>query len=86
MFLLFGTRAHPALMNSVSFVCGYCGTLAEQQVVRNSLRLTLFFIPLFPLSTTYSNTCTHCGGTTKLTAAQARHSHSLEWARTHPAI
>nr|WP_241984650.1 zinc-ribbon domain-containing protein [Cryobacterium adonitolivorans] len=71
-------------MNIVSFVCGYCGTLSEQHVVKNSHRLTLFFLPLFPLSTTYSNACTHCGGTTRLSAAQARH--SLEWARTHPEL
>ncbi|TFC80384.1 zinc-ribbon domain-containing protein [Cryobacterium cheniae] len=84
MFLLFGTRAHQALINVVSFACAYCGTLAEQHVIKRSTKFTLFFIPLFPLSSRYINTCTHCGGTTRLTAAQARH--SLEWARTHPQL
>jgi len=81
MFLLFGTRASQSVINVVSFVCGYCGTLAEQRVIKRSTKFTLFFVPLFPFSTSYLNSCTHCGGTTKLTAAQARH--SLEWARTH---
>lgn len=82
MFLLFGTRAYQALVNVVSFACTYCGTLSEQHVIKRSTKFTLFFIPLFPVSTTYLNTCTHCGGSTRLTADQARH--SMEWARTHP--
>lgn len=82
MLLLFGTHAQTTVMNVVSFVCEYCGTFAEQHVVKRSLRLTLFFIRLFPVSTTYMNTCTYCGGTTQLTAAQAQH--SLQWVREHP--
>ena len=82
MILLFGTRAFDAVINIVSFVCGYCDTLAEQQVIKRTTRFTLFFLPLFPLATTYVNVCNRCHGTTTLTAAQARH--SLDWARSHP--
>lgn len=78
MFLLFGARSHHDVINVVSFVCGFCGTLAEQHVVKRSTKLTLFFVPLFSVAKSYTNECTHCGGTTRLTAAQARH--SMDWA------
>jgi zinc-ribbon family len=81
--LLFGTRASDAVINVVAFVCNYCGVHAQQQVVKRSTRMTLFFVPLFTVSSSYYNTCNNCGGTTKLTKAQAQH--SLEWARTNGA-
>ena len=83
MFLLFGTRAHRAVINVVSFVCGYCGILAQQRVVKKSTKLTLFLMPLFPLAKSYANECTNCGGTTRLTATQVRH--SLDWATSRAA-
>lgn len=77
MFLLFGTRATQAVINVVAFVCGYCGVHAQQRVLKRSTKLTLFFVPLFPISTSYMNQCTHCGALTRITADQARH--SLAW-------
>jgi hypothetical protein len=83
MILLFGTRAMLAIINVVTFVCGYCGVHADQRVTMRSTRLTLFFVPLFPLSRSYFNECSNCGAITPLSSAQARH--SLEWARSHQA-
>jgi hypothetical protein len=83
MFLLFGARTAEALINVVTFVCGYCGIRAEQHVVKRATKFTLFFVPLFTVSSSFANTCTNCGGTTTLTKAQAQH--SLEWAATNKA-
>jgi hypothetical protein len=83
VFLLFGTRATEAVINVVSFVCGFCGVAATQHVVKRSTKFTLFFVPLFTVSSSYFNSCDNCGGVTKLTKAQAQH--SLEWARTNGA-
>jgi hypothetical protein len=83
MFLLFGTRTAEALINVVSFICGYCGVQAAQNVVKRSTKFTLFFVPLFSFSTSFTNVCTNCGGATALTKSQAQH--SLDWARTHNA-
>ncbi|PZE24191.1 MULTISPECIES: zinc-ribbon domain-containing protein [unclassified Curtobacterium] len=77
MFLLLGSRTTQAVLNLVAFVCGYCGVHAQQRVVKRSTKLTLFFVPLFPISTSYVNECTNCGAVTRITAAQARH--SLTW-------
>ena len=73
MFLLFGTRTSEALMTLVAFACGFCGTNAQQQVIKRSTKFTLFFVPLFPIRSTYYNRCTHCRGVTDLTRAQADH-------------
>ena len=78
MFLLFGTRASEAILSVVTFVCGYCNTSAAQRVVKRVTKFTLFFIPLFPVATSYFVTCTNCGGLTKLTREQA--DNSVAWA------
>ena len=74
MFLLLGSRVVEQIVNVVSFVCGYCGTNARQNVVKASNRFTVFFVPLFSFSTKYYNECTNCGGRTALTVAQVNHS------------
>jgi hypothetical protein len=83
VFLLFGSKAVDAVINIVTFICGYCGVAADQRITKRATKLTLFFVPLFSLKSSYFNECANCGGITPLTAAQA--DHSVEWARTHPA-
>lgn len=78
MILVFGTRASESLLVTVSFVCNYCRMAAPQEVFKRVTRFTLFFLPLFPVSTSYFVRCSNCGGTTSLTRDQAHH--SLEWA------
>lgn len=80
MFLLFGINNSRKIINVVTFVCAYCGVNAPQNVVKAANRFTVFFLPLFSFSTTYHNECTNCGGQTRLTAAQARH--SLDWVQS----
>jgi len=81
MFLLFGMRPVAAVVFMVTFVCGHCGTAANQRIVREQQKVTLFFIPLFSLGTSWFVECDHCGMSTPLTAEQARH--SLDWASSH---
>lgn len=81
MFLLFGTRATATIAFVVSFVCGHCGVLASQQIVREENKFTLFFIPLFSVGTSWFVECSNCGIATPLTREQA--DHSLQWANSH---
>ncbi|HEV7955620.1 MAG: zinc-ribbon protein [Microbacteriaceae bacterium] len=83
MFLLFGTRASHALLSVVTFVCGFCGQNVAQQVVKSVNRFTLFFVPLFPVSTRYFVECSNCGGTTSLTKAQADNSIAYAQGQRH---
>jgi uncharacterized Zn finger protein len=81
MLLLFGMRPVATVMFVVMFVCGHCGHRANQRVVRQQQKVTLFFIPLFSIGTSWFVECEHCGIATGLTREQANH--SLEWAASH---
>jgi transcription elongation factor Elf1 len=81
MFLLLGMRPVDTLLFIVTFVCGHCGTRADQQIVRTQQKVTLFFIPLFSLGTSWNVQCSHCGMVTRLTRQQAEH--SMDWAASH---
>ena len=84
MFLLFGMRSLPEIIAIVAFTCRICGVNASQEVVKQSTKLTVFFIPLFSLSTKHYVTCSNCGGSTGLTANQAYH--ALDWAERNSSI
>lgn len=81
MILLFGTKGRETLLSMVTFACHYCGLTAPQRVFKRATWFTLFFIPLFPVSTRYFVECANCAGTTALTQDQAQH--SIEWAVKH---
>lgn len=78
MFLLLGMRTVASVMFTVTFVCGQGGTRATQQIVRQQRKVTAFFIPLFPIGSSWAVECSHCGVATGLTRQQAEH--SLRWA------
>jgi uncharacterized Zn finger protein len=81
MILLFGTRMSASLIALVSFVCPFCSKDVPQRVLKLVNRFTLFFVPLFPVSTRYQNECTNCGGVTDITREQA--DGAVAWAETH---
>jgi hypothetical protein len=83
MILLFGTRASLIEMAIVRFVCSFCGVNAAQQIYKRVNRFTLFFVPLFTVSTKHYVQCSNCGGTTALTREQA--DNGLAWAASRPA-
>ena len=64
--IIFGTRAYAHALAMVTFICNNCHNPAAQRVMRRVVRFTLFFIPLFPVSTSYYTTCAFCGLTTKI--------------------
>jgi hypothetical protein len=55
----------------VRFVCNNCHVNAAQRVLKRVNKLTLFFIPTFPVSTKYLVECTNCGATTLISQQQA---------------
>ena len=78
VLLIFGTRLSDTIIVNVSFVCPHCGVDAQQRVTKTANRVTLFFVPLFPISTKYNVHCANCEAATTLTKKQAEH--SVEWA------
>ncbi len=78
MFLIFGTTLRDRVLDTVRFVCTYCGVAAQQRIIESATKLSLFFIPLVTLGRRHAVVCTNCGGATPLTKDQARH--GLDWA------
>jgi len=58
--LIFGFSAKQILMATLFYVCETCGNQAAHQLVKRTNRFTLFFIPLFSVSSRYVDTCTAC--------------------------
>ena len=69
--IIFGSRGYLRVLAMVNFVCNNCHNPAAQRIQERVTKFTLFFIPLFPVSKSYTATCTFCGLGTKLTKEQA---------------
>lgn len=59
--LIFGTSVKQILLATLVFVCETCGNNAAHQVIKRVRKFSLFFIPLFPLSVRYLDSCSACG-------------------------
>jgi len=62
---IWGFRATSVVLTTAVYVCDRCGTNAAHRLTKRVRRFTLFFVPLFSVSTTYVDTCTACAGTSK---------------------
>ena len=69
--IIWGFRVTSALLATLNYICDRCGQPAAHQLVKRVRKFTLFFIPLFPVSTKYSDTCTYCGRTLDVPKEQA---------------
>ena len=58
-------------MATLTFLCETCGNNAPHQLIRRVNRFSLFFIPLFPISTRYLDACGACGRLLDVPRAQA---------------
>jgi DNA-directed RNA polymerase subunit RPC12/RpoP len=61
--LILGFRVYSALLTTLVYVCDNCGQHAAHQLVKRTRKISLFFVPLFPVSTKYLDICTYCGRT-----------------------
>ena len=59
--IIFGTRTSAMILAVLTLICGNCHNTAAQRVIKRVTKFTLFFIPLFPVSTTRYVECVHCG-------------------------
>jgi hypothetical protein len=77
MLIIFGLKRLGRRLATVFAMCGQCGAPAAQVIVRRSTWFSVFFVPVIPLGTTYSSTCTFCGVATRLDKDQALHTVDL---------
>ncbi|MFD8154316.1 zinc-ribbon domain-containing protein [Streptomyces sp. NPDC001046] len=69
--IIFGTKGYLYQLAILTLVCGRCGNPAAHTLRKRVTKFTLFFVPLFPISTKYQTQCTFCGAEQKLTKEQA---------------
>ncbi|MFJ4277437.1 zinc-ribbon domain-containing protein [Streptomyces massasporeus] len=71
--IIFGTKGYLYQLAILTLVCGQCGNPAAHTLRKRVTKFTLFFVPLFPISTKYLTQCTFCGAEQKVTKEQADH-------------
>jgi hypothetical protein len=69
--IIFGTRGYLFQLAILTLICAACGNPAAHTLRKRVTKFTLFFVPLFPVSTSYSMQCTFCGIQHKLPKEQA---------------
>ncbi|WP_405162148.1 zinc ribbon domain-containing protein [Nocardia sp. NBC_01499] len=68
--LIWGWRQYVHRLAVLTLVCGRCGNPAAHVLHKLVTKFTLFFIPLFPISTKHSLQCTWCGAESNLVQQQ----------------
>lgn len=69
--IIYGWRRKILELATATYLCGQCQNPTAHALRRAVTKLTLFWIPLFPISSKYFTVCTFCGATNKLTKAEA---------------
>ncbi|RAQ97849.1 zinc-ribbon domain-containing protein [Thermogemmatispora tikiterensis] len=69
--IVYGYRTRQWLMGRMPAVCQRCQRTSQQQIVRLQRKLTLFWIPLFPIMTRTFLVCTLCGHQMRVDNKQA---------------
>ncbi|MEV5315644.1 MULTISPECIES: zinc-ribbon domain-containing protein [unclassified Streptomyces] len=69
--IIFGTKGYLYQLAILTLVCGHCRNPAAHTLRKRVTKFTLFFVPLFPVSTKYMTQCTFCGAEQKVTREQA---------------
>jgi hypothetical protein len=69
--IIWGTRSYMYQLAMLTLVCGRCGNPAAHALRKRVMKFTLFFIPLFPISTKYFTQCTFCGAQSQVPKEQA---------------
>ncbi|MEU2061007.1 zinc-ribbon domain-containing protein [Streptomyces sp. NPDC013455] len=59
--IIFGTRVYLYQLAILMLACRHCNNPAAHTVTKYVTKFTLFFVPLFPISTEYAIQCTFCG-------------------------
>lgn len=69
--LILGFRVSNVLLGTVLYVCDVCGVSTGHEIVKRVRRLSVFFIPILPLGTSYRDVCSSCGRMLSLSAQEA---------------
>jgi hypothetical protein len=71
--IIYGWRRYVQVLAALMLVCQRCSRPAEHVLRRFTTKVTLFFIPLFPVSRSHTLTCGACNGEFRISREQAKH-------------
>lgn len=69
--IIFGTKAYIRTLFHLTALCAVCGVATPHRVYRKVLRLSVFFVPLIPVSIKHYTECSRCGRTIKITSDES---------------
>lgn len=69
--IIWGFRRYIQQLAMLTMVCQGCHNPSAHALRRALTKFTLFFIPLFPISSKYFLQCTFCGANSRMTKEQA---------------
>jgi hypothetical protein len=61
VLIIIGWRSSVVRVAMLTLLCHFCGRQGAHSLDKLSKKFTLFFVPLFPISTNYVLTCAACG-------------------------
>lgn len=61
MLIIFGTNEKKNVLGETSLYCPVCGRKTQHTIEERKNRLTLYFIPVLPLSSKRIQRCNLCG-------------------------
>lgn len=70
--VIFGWRTTIEQLRMLTLVCGHCHHQAAHSMFRRYTKPTIFFIPLFTISSRYGLQCTFCGVSYDIDRVHAR--------------
>ncbi|GAA5172379.1 MULTISPECIES: zinc-ribbon domain-containing protein [Amycolatopsis] len=82
--IIYGWRRKVHDLATTTYLCARCGNPSAHVLRRAVTKVTLFFIPLFPVSSKYFTVCTFCGATNALTKDQAQEVQAAAAAQAAP--
>ncbi|MEU2087332.1 hypothetical protein [Nocardia beijingensis] len=68
--LIWGWQKRVHTLAMITLICGRCGNPAAHALRKLVTKFTLFFIPLFPISTKHHVDCTWCGASSPVAGPQ----------------
>lgn len=72
MFILFGLKTALRALPGRAATCERCRSFVHHRLEERATKFTLFFIPVFTTSRSYSITCSNCGQVSSISARQAK--------------
>ncbi|WP_433545669.1 zinc-ribbon domain-containing protein [Streptomyces sp. CA-294286] len=69
--IIFGTKGYVHQMAMLMLLCGQCGNPAAHALRKRVTKFTLFFVPLFTVSSKYATQCTFCGAERRVEREEA---------------